>query len=292
MIRCICYAYTMNTYSLTIRYDGISRSHNPSHPRTGPARRARARAAVPRLLEPRWSSEGTASYAVAALGRAVSTQAMLRTRGARPLCTLEENRPGRPRLGRVRARRAATQAGHAGPNRATPGPSCTRRAPWPKALRAACRGHRGLAAPRTPRASASGLVGAGCRAGPPRWGSRAGAACPRRARTGAAPATRPRPRRGRFEREVRWGEENGELLAMWAPEGEDGRFEKMNREGRLGGMAAALGFRGMGALHRVGRERASSWATGWAGRWLGWLGAFPLFIIPIFFFLFEYSFSF
>ena len=142
---------------------------------------------MPRLLEPRWSSEGAASYAVAAPGRVMSTQATPRTRGARSLCTPKENRPGRPRLDRTRPRRAATQAGRAGPNRATPGPSRTRRAP--------CRGHRGLAAPRTPRAYASGLVGAGRRAGPPRRGTRARAARPRRSRARAVPAPRPRPRR-------------------------------------------------------------------------------------------------
>jgi hypothetical protein len=212
---------------------------------------------VPRLLEPRWSSEGTASYAVAAPGRAVSTQATPRTRGARPLCTTEENRPGRPRLGRARARRAAMQAGRAGPNRATLGTSRTRRAP--------CRGHRRLAAPRTPRACASGLVGAGRHTGVPALESHA--------YTRAAPGLC--LRWGRFGREPRWGEENGELLETWVPEGEEGRFEKMNREGWLGGWATALGFRGMGALHRVGRARARSWAAGWCQRWLGLLGAFP-----------------
>jgi hypothetical protein len=72
-IKCICYAYTLNTYSLTIQYDGISCGHNPSHPRTSPARHAKARAATPGLLEPRWSSEDAASHAGAAPGRVVGT---------------------------------------------------------------------------------------------------------------------------------------------------------------------------------------------------------------------------
>jgi hypothetical protein len=186
----------LNTYLFTIQYDGISRGHNSSHPRTGPARRARARAAMQMLLEPRWSSEGAASYAMAAPGRAVSTQATPRTRGARPLCTPEENRLGRPRLGRTRARRAAMQAGRAGSNHATLGPSRTHRAPWPKALHAPCRGHRGMTAPRTPRACASGLVGVSRRAGLPRRGAHAGAARPRRSRAGAARPSRGRARAG------------------------------------------------------------------------------------------------
>jgi hypothetical protein len=158
------------------------------------------------------------------------------------------------------------------------------------------------------------------------------------------------PKRGRFGREARWGDENGEFLATWAPEGEEGRFEKMNRggvawwvgdgtrvsrEGRVtpgrsrargpawvaawlargggelraawatgmgqerrcalgwdvGARWAAGGTRGAGPWGRV-EWAAGSWAAGWAARWLGWLGAFPFFIISIFLFLFEYSFSF
>jgi hypothetical protein len=43
------------------------------------------------------------------------------------------------------------------------------------------------ATPRTPQACASGRVGAGRRAGPPRWGAHAGAARPRRSRAGVVP---------------------------------------------------------------------------------------------------------
>jgi hypothetical protein len=68
--------------------------------------------------------------------------------------------------------------------------------------------------------------------------TRAGAAPAPRQRTRAG-ATRPRQRRTHAEADSGerrgGGEENGELLETWAPEGEEGRFEKMNREGRLGG---------------------------------------------------------
>ena len=174
MIRCICYAYTLNTYSFTIRYDGISHGHNPSHPRTGPVRCARARAAVPRLLEPCWSSEGAASYVVAAPGRAVSTQATPHTRGARPLCTPKENRLGRPRLGRAEPHNAGAKP-HApcamaeGTSRAMPGTPRAGRATNAASLRV-------------------GSSRAGRRAGPPCWGARAGAARPRRGRARAEAA--------------------------------------------------------------------------------------------------------
>jgi hypothetical protein len=91
--------------------------------------------------------------------------------GARPRCTPEENR-------------------------ATSGPSRMRRAPWPKAFRAPCRGHHGLAAPRTPRGYVSGLVRAGRHAGPPRRGARAGTARPRRLRAGNRAGPPGWPRQG------------------------------------------------------------------------------------------------
>jgi hypothetical protein len=127
----------LNTYSFTIQYDGISCGHNPSHPRTNPARRARARAAASGLLEPRWPSEGTASHAGAAPGRAVGTQATPRTRGAQPRCAPGEavagpcegapsHRTGRAKPGScARTSRAgrpvSRRAGNAGspPRRAT-----------------------------------------------------------------------------------------------------------------------------------------------------------------------------
>jgi hypothetical protein len=87
----------------------------PPHPRTSPARHARARVAAPRLLKPRWPREGAASHAGAAPGRAVGTQATPSTRGARPRCAPGENQSGRPWLGHARARRAATQAGREPP---------------------------------------------------------------------------------------------------------------------------------------------------------------------------------
>jgi hypothetical protein len=147
MFRCICYAYTLNTYSFTIRYNGIS--HNPSHPRTSPARRARARVAVPGLLEPHWLREGTVCHAGAAPGRVVGTQVPPRTRGARPCCAPGAYRPGRTRLGR--------------------------RAGWlPRWPRRAAGGPRacasGLPARRGahPHAAEPGPRRAGCHAGPPR----------------------------------------------------------------------------------------------------------------------------
>jgi hypothetical protein len=120
MIRCICYAYTLNTYSFTIRYDGISRGHNLSHPRTSPARRARARVAVSGLLEPRWPREGAVSHAGAAPGRAVGTQVMPRTRGARPCCAPGAIRLGRTRLGRRTGQRPRGLAASRHTGRAEP----------------------------------------------------------------------------------------------------------------------------------------------------------------------------
>jgi hypothetical protein len=224
MIRCICYAYSLNTYSFIIRYDGISRGHSPSHPRTGPARRARARAAVPRLLEPRWSSDGAASYAVAAPGRAVSTQTTLRTRGglghdAHPRRTAQRRgqaacvgRHGRRHFARHagdttgwprRGRREATclawgRVGRGPPPPPPPTPGCPRRNRTPApAARWQPRWATGLAAP-------GGTTGAAGWATPPAttpWPpGRAGvtrlhAVAPRpRAR---AAVSRPRPRAGR-----------------------------------------------------------------------------------------------
>jgi hypothetical protein len=80
-----------------------------------------------------------------------------------------------------------------------------------------------------------------------------------RTRAGATPAPRPRARaRADSGKRRDGGEENGELLATWAPEGEEGRFEKMNREGRLGGWDPHAGGGGW--------ERARRW-LGHAGGW-------------------------
>jgi hypothetical protein len=70
-----------------------------------------------------------ASSCVEAARAALAALAAPRTRGAWPRHALGKNRPGRPRLGRVRALQAAAQAGHVGPNCATLGPGRTRRAP-------------------------------------------------------------------------------------------------------------------------------------------------------------------
>jgi hypothetical protein len=145
MIRCICYAYTLNTYSFTIRYDGISCGHNPSHPRTSPARRARARAAAPGLLEPRWPSEDVASHAGAApsrRGRAARREqaAGLRRAGLRATGMGGQDGAAAPR--RASEPRAGARRGRGGAARRDGGRGY--RAPWPGG-RAAARGGRGRA---------------------------------------------------------------------------------------------------------------------------------------------------
>jgi hypothetical protein len=283
-------------------------------PRTSPVRRTRARVAAPGLLEPRWPSEGTAGHAGAAPGRAVGTQAAPRTRGARPRCAPGENRSGRPWLGRARARWAAMQAGHAGPNREMPAPGRMRRAPWPNALRAPRRGARDTAG--WPRRGQRELppatsLRAGRAAGPRTWGRSgwlgklAGAAPGHRDRA-PAPSIRdragpPRPRARAAEPGSRRGRlgfgagsrrasssmgggarSRGRRLPSMAGEG------AVREEGRLEVRATTLGFSGEGRagtgwVARVGRPR---WPLGWDG----W-GLFP-FLFLFFFFLFEYGSSF
>ena len=103
-----------------------------------------------------------------------------------------------------------------------------------------------------------------------------------RTRAGATPAPTPRARaRADSGKRRDGGEENGELLATWAPEGEEGQFEKMNREGRLGGWDPRaggggwerarrwLGHAGVGAgparlRPRVGRARGEGETAWWA----------------------------
>jgi hypothetical protein len=85
------------------------------------------------------------------------------------------------------------------------------------------------------------------------------------------------PKRGRFGREARWGEENGEFLATWAPEGEEGRFEKMNRGGAVWWVGDDARVSGEGCV-APGRPRARVSRPGWplswreeggAARWVG-----------------------
>jgi hypothetical protein len=270
MIRCICYAYSLNTYSFIIRYDGISRGHSPSHPRTGPARRARARAAVPRLLEPRWSSDGAASYAVAAPGRAVSTQTTLRTRGglghdAHPRRTAQRRgqaacvgRHGRRHFARHagdttgwprRGRREATCLVWLG-RAATPGRHAGVPAPEPHA-RAGCAlatalGHRAGRARGYNRGGWLGhttghhALAAGPRRGHAPARRRAEAACPR-CRVEATPA--------------RWESRRSARTAGW-PSG--------RRAGDAPGHHAGQPSRGHAPGTRAG---GWGWGVSWASRW-------------------------
>jgi hypothetical protein len=76
------------------------------------------------------------------------------------------------------------------------------------------------------------------------------------------------PKRGRFVREARWGEENGKFLATWAPKGEEGRFEKMNRRGAAWWVGGGARVSGEGRIAPGGlRVREPAWvAAGMARR--------------------------
>jgi hypothetical protein len=136
-----------------------------------------------------------------------------------------------------------------------------RRAPWPKALRVPGRqGHRGLAAPRAPRAAtppASLCAGRAAELGPARvWGGQ---------------------QEGEFVHGRR-SKKQGEAVAVYGR----GRGA-VREEGRLEVRATALGFFGEG---RAGTEWAACVGrSGWPRAWAGW-GLFP-FLFLFFFFLFE-----
>jgi hypothetical protein len=120
----------------------------------------------------------TCKGASSCTGAARAALAAPHTWGARPCRALGKNRPGRPRLGR------------AGPNRVTPRPGRTRRAPWTKALCAPRRGRREMATPRRRgwphrRARPPKLAGEALRGEPPRRCRAGQAAAPGR-HTGAA----------------------------------------------------------------------------------------------------------
>jgi hypothetical protein len=78
----------------------------------------------------------------------------------------------------------------------------------------------------------------------------------------------PRARGGR-PRGPRGGRAAGGRAARWVGRG-NGPREEVHAGLRRGAPGGPQG-------------RTRSWAAGWAGRWLGWLGPFPLLIISIFF---------